>query len=101
MVWVGCSRLLSQSTTHKWKYVEALLLLAEWPLDHNEPRPGRHSNSPSRPSKAIPETGLKFLGLKILGLDGLGNFMTRLQDCRPYSPLIAPEKEIFTQFDEA
>jgi hypothetical protein len=41
----------------------------------------RHPNSPSRPSKTLPETGLKFSGLKISRLDGLGRSITRLQDC--------------------
>jgi len=61
----------------------------------------RHPNSPSRPSKALPETRLKFSELKISGLDEPGHFMTRLQDCRPYSPLIASHTEIDIQFNEA
>jgi len=40
------------------------------------PQPIRHPNSPSGPSKAMSETGLKFSGLMIFGLGGPGNFMT-------------------------
>jgi hypothetical protein len=39
-----------------------------------------HPNSPSRPSKAMPQTGRQFLGPKIFRLDELGHSMIRLQD---------------------
>jgi hypothetical protein len=54
----------------------------------------RIHNTPFRPSKSLPDTGLKLSGLIILGLDGLGYSKTRLQDRRPYSLLIGSYTEI-------
>jgi hypothetical protein len=59
----------------------------------------RHPNSPSRPSKALPETRLQFSGLKILELDGLGHSMTRL--VTKLQALIGPHTEVDIQFNEA